>query len=271
MKNIIVVFAVFAAFVQNVKAQISIPYVQNFENLNGVLPTEIKVVNNDVCRHSNGIHSGSWQIGGFVPNNDIVSVTTGVYTDANCASDDWLILGKFTGLNRFAMCKWETHSWHFAETFLFYVSTDSSLQSFLQVGELDTFVRGGLQDSFYQDSISLSAWAGQDIYVAFRCISASKFALGLDNIKVVNQIHSSNQEIESAQIKIYPTLAQSFVNVSIDAPQSPEVLIYNLNGQLLQRKENDWQRLDISHLAAGVYVVEVRNGKNRTMQRVFKF
>ncbi len=76
---------------------------------------------------------------------------------------------------------------------------------------------------------------------------------------------------QDAGVKIYPTLAQSLVNVSIDAPQSPEVLIYDLNGQLLQRKENDWQQLDISHLAAGVYVVEVRNGKNRTMQRVFKF
>ena len=72
-------------------------------------------------------------------------------------------------------------------------------------------------------------------------------------------------------IKIYPTAATDFINIAIDAPQQPEVRIYNLNGQLLQRKENDIQQLDISELAAGVYVVEVRNGKDRILQRVLKF
>ena len=75
---------------------------------------------------------------------------------------------------------------------------------------------------------------------------------------------------EDTGIKIYPTVSSSFVNISIDNPMQPEVRIYDLNGQVLQQKKNDVQQLDISALAAGLYIVEVRNGKNAFRQKMIK-
>ncbi len=75
---------------------------------------------------------------------------------------------------------------------------------------------------------------------------------------------------EDTGIKIYPTISNSFVNISIDNPMQPKVWIYDLNGQILQHKKNEVQQLDISSLAAGVYIVELINGKHSHRQKIIK-
>ncbi len=110
--------------------------------------------------------------------------------------------------------------------------------------------------TIYPNQIMQSG-AVDSLYFVFMTFANDSLTINVDKTKATG-------------IKIYPTISNSFINISIDNSMQPEVLIYNLQGQVLQRKENEVQQLDISSLAAGVYIVEVRNGKDRLMQRVVK-
>ena len=124
---------------------------------------------------------------------------------------------------------------------------------------LDTAVSAGYS---YPTTIfpnqTMQSGAVDSLYFVFMTFANDSLSINVDKTQ------------ENQGIKIYPTAATHFINIAIDAPQQPEVAIYNLNGQLLQRKENDIQQLDISELAAGMYIIEVKNADSLYRQKIVK-
>jgi Secretion system C-terminal sorting domain len=80
----------------------------------------------------------------------------------------------------------------------------------------------------------------------------------------------ATNKTKDAGIKIYPTAATEFINVEIDEPMQPKLLIYNLNGQIVAQENNNFYQVDISHLSAGMYIVEIENGKYKYRQKIVK-
>jgi len=282
MKNIIIIFALFAAFVQNVKAQ----FVPDFEfylyltdavgNRDSVLVGYANNTNisfSDYGTEYTGIPfkdtlelrftgwdnpSRSWKKGydywDCAPDQQTfgMGITFScMYPPVELSWDASLFQDNCRDNSVITTNNMQLVHPHFDDALHITMSSQGFMSLFLDTSDLYRYPA-----TIYPNQ-TMQSGATDTLFFVFMTFANDSLTINVD-------------KTQDAGVKIYPTLAQSFVNVSIDAPESPEVLIYNLNGQLLQRKENDWQQLDISHLAAGVYVVEVRNGKSKYREKIIK-
>lgn len=72
-----------------------------------------------------------------------------------------------------------------------------------------------------------------------------------------SQLGTSNPEIVKNNISIYPNPAQDVINIRLGKNISKfKVTIYNTTGQVVLTSENE-TRIDVSHLATGVYIAKV--------------
>jgi hypothetical protein len=83
--------------------------------------------------------------------------------------------------------------------------------------------------------------------------------------------NSDNSAIEvGLDILIYPNPTDGLINVY--APEGARLSLIDLNGRILQEKEQGATetQFDLSEFAQGVYLVEVRTGDGVHRQRVIK-
>ena len=73
-------------------------------------------------------------------------------------------------------------------------------------------------------------------------------------------------DVETKKISLYPNPTSGVINVEIDNPF--EAVVYNYQGQVVMRMRNNDRQIDMSHLTAGVYFVEIRDGQNRMIEKV---
>jgi polyhydroxybutyrate depolymerase len=70
-------------------------------------------------------------------------------------------------------------------------------------------------------------------------------------------------------IKIYPNPAKTELTLGIPQNDKNEVLISNLFGQVVVRTQNQ-NRIDISNLTSGIYIVTITQGQNEYTQKFIK-
>ena len=80
----------------------------------------------------------------------------------------------------------------------------------------------------------------------------------------------SIKELPYSPIKIYPNPAHS--QIFIEGAPVKSIEIYNLQGKLLHLQNGDVQKIDVSELAAGNYLitVSIENGQKITKQITIK-
>ncbi|MDC0099945.1 T9SS type A sorting domain-containing protein [Crocinitomicaceae bacterium] len=92
--------------------------------------------------------------------------------------------------------------------------------------------------------------------------------LGLTDPDFTFQINENNGNIGISdifnEVSIYPNPASDVLNVVVDAEES-KVTIYNVTGNVVLNEVNPSTQINIAHLSAGAYVVEVStiNGVSR--------
>jgi hypothetical protein len=78
------------------------------------------------------------------------------------------------------------------------------------------------------------------------------------NSTMTGDVHSSSlgtSEVTKSKIQIFPNPVSDVIHISgIDAGQTAQ--IYNLNGQMLRSEPFD-QKINVSHLPAGVYILKI--------------
>lgn len=69
-------------------------------------------------------------------------------------------------------------------------------------------------------------------------------------------------------IILYPNPAGNYLNVALDKPENVLVEIYNLNGKLcLEAEINSGQKIDISFLSPGLYMVRIKSHASNIVKR----
>lgn len=80
----------------------------------------------------------------------------------------------------------------------------------------------------------------------------------------------------SQQVRVYPNpvRSQAFVKINMPSRENVELNVYNLLGQNMIHRNHNLQSetltLNVSDLASGVYIVEVKAGKERFTQKIVK-
>ena len=271
MKNFI--FALLAALSSLVaSAQTPIPYFQDFENLpNGLTPNEMDIIDLDTCIEVGPLPPMDvWTIAQKSSQGDSMIFVRSTYTDTNCISNDWLIIGPFTGVTNLTKWKWECCAYYADESYAVYASTGNLPADFIQAGSIDSFTKSEAFQIIYLDSVSLSAYAGQDIYVAYRYVSKNKENIFIDNISIANDTTISVVENIVNELLIYPNPNNGIFTVQTREPTFITVL--NMLGQVVHQEYTNQQQTNIylNKLDSGLYTVKLANKKGVVSQKIIK-
>jgi len=180
-----------AIFSQSLEAQIL--YSEDFEGTGGVMPTGLTIIDNDGAANAGVVAFDLWTLSGSTETatvDSVAAVTSWLATAG--ASDDWLITPQVAGLVSGATLSWEAVARDPAYADGYEVWVTSTIAGATPV--ITDFTTGGTMvfsiaaedTSFVAHTVSLTAFAGQDVYVGFRNNSFDKFILEVDDIVVAN-------------------------------------------------------------------------------------
>jgi hypothetical protein len=169
----------------------------------------------------------------------------------------------------------------------FEVSTDNGIVWTKQCGKhTKTFTQNlvspsitgytGNQESWVNEEINLSDYAGQTIQMRFRLSTdnGGNFdGFYFDDFKVnflQNSVLSTANAVVSP-FRIYPNPTQSILNIN-SSKNNYSIKIYNLVGQLVLSKENNdgFQNLDVQNLNSGLYFIELKSDGFVETQKFYK-
>ncbi|MDL2262280.1 choice-of-anchor J domain-containing protein, partial [Bacteroidales bacterium OttesenSCG-928-I21] len=181
------------------------------------------------------------------------------------ANNDWLISPQIDlGVNssfklyvRSVTSTWGLESYKIAVS-----TTDNSPSSFT--------VLGGVRQApatWTEINVDLSAYDGQSVYVAVNYTSNDVFAFMVDNLAILSQV-SAEHETMGRNINVYPNPANDIINIS--AAEGANVKVLNITGQELINVNNavENQKIDISNLQPGVYVIQVTQNNNISTRKI---
>jgi len=78
----------------------------------------------------------------------------------------------------------------------------------------------------------------------------------------------STSETDQSPISIFPNPTSGLLNIS--GIKEYQVELKTIGGQLILRRESSPDKIDISYLAQGIYIVKINDGKNVHSQLIFK-
>jgi hypothetical protein len=115
-------------------------------------------------------------------------------------------------------------------------------------------------------SIALSP--GGIPYAAFDT-TAQSIATVEDYTGVINSIKA----VQQGALQIYPNPADNILNLNLPAAESGQINLYDITGKAVmsyQQTEITNQRIDLSNLASGIYMLEYRNATTCLVAKVIK-
>jgi len=78
-------------------------------------------------------------------------------------------------------------------------------------------------------------------------------------------------EATTTGIKAYPTATNAIINIDIAQPEQVSIMLYDLQGQVVKQVYTPVYQLDIADLPAGLYILQIQNGKEQLRQKVVKY
>ena len=117
-------------------------------------------------------------------------------------------------------------------------------------------------------SRSLGAFAGKEIYVAFRHYNITDaFWFAIDDIKVTAGNTASISDVENSNVVLYPNPVTNILNIEAQGIQ--EVNVLDVNGRTVMSLQNT-NRIDMSTLSNVVYFVRVITAEGVSTQNIAK-
>ncbi|MFL5753163.1 MAG: M43 family zinc metalloprotease [Bacteroidia bacterium] len=126
------------------------------------------------------------------------------------------------------------------------------------------------------ETVSLGSYASiSNAYIKFRNISQYENFLFLDDINISSSIGIKDEHAGSLSVDVWPNPAQSQLSVNIlnNTSANTTVNVYSVIGDaalapLNIKNANGVYNLDLTTLSNGVYMLEVKTDKSRTVKRI---
>jgi PKD repeat protein len=119
---------------------------------------------------------------------------------------------------------------------------------------------------------NLSNYSGQDVYVGIQCVTNDVFIFMIDDIAITSTVGIGDHG-EAPSCGLFPNPARESVTLLTDAPvESVGVACYSIAGTLLGSETvatpGGRGRMDIGHLAPGVYIFRITIGNHEINRKL---
>lgn len=154
----------------------------------------------------------------------------------------------------------------FTDTNYYFIDTTQ-----LDDGSLALYFHGRLEPH----QLSLSAYVGQSVYIAFLHDSKDDYILQIDDIAIVKQtlgVDNPNSGITAFSLRPNPVSDFAQISWTLESPQPLRLDVLNCSGQVLfqQQMATSPVALDLSGYAPGAYFLRVQTSKGQLIQRFIK-
>ena len=199
-----------------------------------------------------------------------VAVSNSWYDPAG-ASNDWLVSPQInipsaaTGVT----VKWAATSLgssSYLEDYKVYISTTGN-----QVSNFTTILKTVANEfnTGTYHSVDLSAYVGQNIYIAFRNDSNDQYIMLLDNIMVESQNTLALSEAGmKTKVSMYPNPTTDILNIE-GFKKSDKIQVVDGAGRMINVKVVDG-KVDVSTFAKGTYLLKVESQEGTTQHKFIK-
>lgn len=224
-----------------------------------------------VYNYSEEVAEGAFDAG--LDGGTNAAVAQSWFTDAysGTRANRWLILPKTT-LTTGNYLMWDAISYEaeFPDDYVVKVSTSD-----LDTASFATILTVSAEEPAWTRRIAdLSAYNGQNIYIAFVLNSFDENLLLIDNIKILGNATTTDtpvflQTADNDGTSIYPNPASEKINLTTESPVV-SVEIIDLTGRTVLRQRGNAKEIDIRKLHDGVYTVRTATEKGISLKRLIK-
>lgn len=196
--------------------------------------------------------------------------TSDSYIDGALTPDNWMITPRLHIPAEGATLDWSDYAaddQDFAEHYSVLVSTTGTAPSDFTGNLFETTINQA--QTWAQRSASLSDYAGQDIYIAFRHYDCTdQFYLAIDDISVTAGVVGISIDDDPAAFSLFPNPATSSVTVALT--ESARVTLVDLSGRevLSVQLPAGQHSIDLSGITAGTYFAHLTNAHGTALRKL---
>jgi PKD repeat protein len=189
------------------------------------------------------------------------------FAATSAANNDWFITPQVILQNNSSLSFWAksiTDEYGLERFKVLISTTNNSTGSFSPISS-GSFIEAPLSWTKYE--YNLSAYDGQNVYIAIQCISDDAFAFMIDDITVETQA-SVKDNIANA-IHIYPNPSDGIFTVNLPETGA-KITIRNLLGQEVKTvvSSSTNTKIDLSNQNSGVYFIEIQLKEGRFTKKI---
>lgn len=186
-------------------------------------------------------------------------------TNNGSNNDDWFISPLFelgTGSSFSLYVLTTNDQWGLEEYKVLISTTNNDPASFTVLG-----AQANAPATWTQITKDLSAYDGQNVYLAVNYVGTDNFAFMIDNLVLTTTITGVNEEV-AHNVTVFPNPATEVLNVNY--AEGAEISVLNILGEVVININNasEYNALDVSSLEAGTYFVRVVKGSQITNEKV---
>jgi hypothetical protein len=188
-------------------------------------------------------------------------------------NDDWLISPQITlaaSENTVSFWAKSCDATYAAEEFQVFVSTSTTaVANFVALSAVEMTLFGVYNEYTYD----LSAYNGQAVYIAIRCVSADQFGFMVDDFSVTTNALGVNESLAN-KFSTYPNPVDNVINVSNNYNVVlTDVNITDINGRIVKTLNvNNLSevQMNVSDLNSGVYFMNINTDSGKVVKKFIK-
>jgi len=182
-------------------------------------------------------------------------------------ADDWLISSKITLSSGSQIAMWvkspKPGSWGNNSYQVEVSATTNSPSAFSVISGASPIEA---PSDWTQHTYDLSAFDGQEVYIAIHHVSVDKFMFFVDDISITPI--TDIEELSCDKINIYPNPTTGMF--CIDGDNIDQVEIRDITGRIVCKYQNNFQNIDISYCKEGLYFVLVESDSGNHTFKLIK-
>lgn len=240
------------------------------EDFQSGIPATFTIIDNDGLIPNAAVseYTEAWISKVDPDDNSNLTASSTSYFEPIGVSSRWLITPSLTlgAFGNFFSWQAKSHDASFPDSYLVMVSTTDT-----QVASFTDTLYVGFQESQYwtthEVNLSEAGYDNQTVHLAIANRTYNGFKLYVDSMRVWKEDPVSVSQIATIDFSVYPNPTNNSITVNSDAAIEL-ISVVNLNGETILTSNN--KMVDLSNIAAGIYLIEVQTAQGSARKRIVK-
>ena len=143
------------------------------------------------------------------------------------------------------------------------------------VNDVSSPIIGNKGNSWFVETVDLSAYDGQVINIRLRGITGNDFRsdMAIDDIHVVSTLNTENNQLEQA-FSIFPNPSKGEFNYTYSGDDSIDITINDANGKVIYQSSLNGANngsINLNEFANGIYFVKIQSNTIQSIRKIVKY